>query len=144
MGRILLRVRDRVTDMCRESPRCRHLFDLKHCSINTEQSVLQAGYIPRLRETLCLLSRCMQERGPLTSRTSAWVVWHSCSDGAWLSVVGAREAESSVCDWALLFCGLNLLYHQVTAHRLNALCHIMGRILLRVRDPVTDMCCVVT
>ena len=29
---------------------------------------------------------------------------------------------------------------RVTAHRLNALCHIMGRILLRVRDRVTDMC----
>ena len=60
----------------------------------------------RLRETLCLLSRCMQERGPLTSRTSAWVVWHSCSNVAWLSRLGEREAG----QWKPpLFCGLILL-----------------------------------
>ena len=79
----------------------------------------------------------MQERGPLTSRTSAWVVWHSCSGGAWLSVVGVREAE----QWKpLLFCGLILLNPRVTAHRLNALSYVMERVLLRVGDRVTDMC----
>ena len=104
----------------------------------TDGSVLQACLHTRLRETLCLLSGCMQERGPLTSRTSAWVAWHSCLGGRVGVGLGRLKQrwEGVGCDWPVPVCG-NLLLYPRNSSSVEVLCHVMGRILLRVRDPVT-------
>ena len=83
----------------------------------------------------------MQERGPLTSRTSAWVAWHSCLGGH-VGVGSGRlkqRWEGVGCDWPVPVCG-NLLLYPRNSSSVEVLCHVMGRILLRVRDPVTWLC----
>ena len=118
------------------------LFDFKHCSI---KNLCCRLWLSRPEsDPVSALPVYAEIRPRIASRSSAWVMCHSCSIVAW----GVGSGTGKQRWWWLWLVTTPLCTYpfeaSLIAKWLKCSVSLHGMILLQIRDPMTDMCCVVT